>query len=83
MNEQVCPVCQNTNGEHKPGCSRSTPKEWNKPLGRPRTLTGGHSVPVYLSTAHVETASRLGDGNVSAGVRLALEMASKPTTGKE
>lgn len=30
--EQVCQECQNTNGEHKLWCSRTTPKEWREPV---------------------------------------------------
>jgi len=32
---------------------------------------------VYLAASHVATAKALGDGNTSAGVRLALEMAAR------
>lgn len=34
---------------------------------------GNGAVTIYLTAADVETASALGNGNVSAGVRLALE----------
>lgn len=30
MKESVCPECKNTNDEHKLGCSRSTPVEWDE-----------------------------------------------------
>lgn len=42
-------------------------------VGRPSTLPPTKRVIVALTAAQVETASRLGDGNVSAGIRRALE----------
>lgn len=36
---------------------------------------GKKSHPVYLAEEHLATAKRLGNGYVSAGVRVALEMA--------
>jgi len=29
MVEYTCPECQNTNGEHKVGCSKTEPKAWS------------------------------------------------------
>lgn len=31
-NEQVCPECQNTNGEHKLWCSKTVPRGWIEPI---------------------------------------------------
>lgn len=42
--------------------------------GAPVTV-GGKPVQVYLDAASLVTAQALGDGNVSAGVRVALKMA--------
>jgi hypothetical protein len=41
-------------------------------LGRPATVEGKR-VNVYLDDESLATASRLGEGNVSAGIRLALK----------
>ena len=43
--------------------------------GRPATLDDGQAVTVYLPAAMAERAAELGDGNVSAGVRIALQRA--------
>ena len=40
--------------------------------GRPDTMDAGRRVQVYLDAASLEAAKRLGDGNVSAGIRAAL-----------
>ena len=41
--------------------------------GRPATLTGGKRVNVYLDDASLDAAAKLGDGNVSEGIRVALK----------
>lgn len=41
--------------------------------GRPVSMDAGEPVTVYLSAAHVARANEIGDGNVSAGVRYALD----------
>lgn len=41
--------------------------------GRPVSMEPGAPITVWLTPAHVGAATRLGRGNVSAGVRLALE----------
>ena len=41
--------------------------------GRPVSMEPGAPITVWLTPAHVGAAHRLGRGNVSAGVRLALE----------
>lgn len=48
--------------------------------GRPRSVAGGaggHRVTLYLDDASLEAARSLGKGNVSQGIREALELASK------
>lgn len=40
--------------------------------GRPAELTGGRRVNVYLDAASLQRASKLGKGNVSEGIRIAL-----------
>ena len=42
-------------------------------MGRPATLTLPASYTVYLEPRQVQTASEIGNGNVSLGVRLALD----------
>jgi len=41
--------------------------------GRPVTMDPGAPITVWLTPAHVGAAHRLGRGNISAGVRLAIE----------
>lgn len=43
--------------------------------GRPATLSGGRRAFVYLDDDSLKTARRLGDGNVSEGIRRALTQA--------
>ena len=42
-------------------------------IGKPATLTGGKRVNVYLDDASLDAAAKLGDGNVSEGIRVALK----------
>ena len=42
-----------------------------RPVGRP-TLIGGRRVNVYLDEESLGAALWLGDGNISAGIRVAL-----------
>lgn len=42
-------------------------------LGRPAELTGGKRVNVYLDDDSLQRAEQLGAGNVSAGIRRALQ----------
>ena len=44
-------------------------------IGKPATLTGGKRVNVYLDDASLDAAAKLGDGNVSEGIRAALKKA--------
>jgi post-segregation antitoxin (ccd killing protein) len=46
------------------------------PPGRPETIKG-KACNVYLDADSLATAGRLGDGNVSAGIREALKRASR------
>lgn len=43
-----------------------------RPVGRPAEI-GGKRVQVYLDDESLSIAARLGDGNVSEGIRLALK----------
>jgi len=47
--------------------------------GRPAEMVGGKRVNVYLDQAALDAASRLGEGNVSDGIRRALRMALERT----
>lgn len=48
-----------------------------KPAGRPATMKDGQRVNVYLDAASLKTAAKLGDGNVSEGIRIALAAKAK------
>jgi hypothetical protein len=41
-------------------------------MGRPQEMAEGKRVNVYLDAPSLDTAQKLGDGNVSAGIRKAL-----------
>ena len=41
--------------------------------GRPVSMEPGAPITVWLTPGHVGMASQLGNGNISAGVRMALE----------
>lgn len=43
---------------------------------RPKSLTEGRRVQVYLDAKTIEEARKLGDGNLSNGIRRALEQVS-------
>lgn len=43
-----------------------------RPVGRPRQTPLGNRSNIYIDDALKETAKRLGDGNISAGIALAL-----------
>lgn len=49
----------------------------NRPLGRP-AMVKGKAVTVNLDSASHAYAALLGNGNVSAGLRLALQRAMAP-----
>ena len=42
-------------------------------IGKPATLTGGKRSTVYLDYSSVAAAAKLGGGNVSEGIRVALK----------
>ena len=46
-----------------------------KTAGRPAKMEGGRRINLYLDFASVEKATRLGTGNISEGIRIALEQA--------
>ena len=46
-----------------------------RPVGRP-TDVGGKRVQVYLDVKSLDIAAKLGNGNVSEGIRKALKQAS-------
>lgn len=45
--------------------------------GRPQLMTGGKAIRVYLDTASLANAKLLGNGNVSEGIRIALQRSTK------
>lgn len=51
--------------------------------GRPSIMKGGQRVNVYLNDRSLEIAKRLGNGNVSAGVRLALKSSETTSESNE
>jgi len=44
--------------------------------GRPQEMAGGRRVNTYLDAASVALAVKLGNGNVSEGIRIAVKMAA-------
>lgn len=52
--------------------AQAVPAE-KRPVGRPANI-GGKRVQVYLDEASLAKAARLGNGNVSEGIRKALQM---------
>lgn len=49
-------------------------------VGRPVELDGGKRVQVYLDSKSLAIASKLGNGNTSEGIRLALSIAATTPT---
>jgi hypothetical protein len=45
-------------------------------FGRPAEMQGGKKVNTYLDAKSIELATRLGNGNVSYGIRKALKLAA-------
>ena len=41
-------------------------------IGRPKRMEGGRRINIYLDSVSLEAADRLGGGNISEGIRLAL-----------
>lgn len=60
----------------------SKQKAAKAPQGRPTALTGGRRVNTYLDGSSIEEAARLGKGNVSEGIRLALKERAAAKFGK-
>lgn len=48
-----------------------------RPVGRPSDVDGKR-VQVYLDAESMKTAARLGNGNISDGIRKALKAAAPP-----
>lgn len=48
------------------------------PAGRPAKLASGSPFTVYLDTETVDAARKIGDGNLSNGLRTAVAIASGP-----
>lgn len=55
-------------------------KAAHKAVGRPAEMEGGKRVNLYLDAASLERAAKLGEGNVSEGVRRALAASAKSKT---
>lgn len=74
--EQAAPAATSIRHE------QATPAE-NAPVGRPPELKAGQCKNVYLDALSIERAERLGGGNVSEGIRLALKRVAEldKTTG--
>ena len=47
-------------------------------LGQPPKMAGGRRVNVYLGTEALEQARKIGQGNVSEGLRKALDASGSP-----
>lgn len=47
----------------------------SRPVGRPSEMEGGKRVNVYLDAESLDIADKLGNGNVSEGIRKALKVA--------
>lgn len=47
-----------------------------KPAGRPVTMKNGRRVNVYLDDSTVKRAKKIGGGNLSEGIRLAVQNAT-------
>ena len=52
------------------------PHSEKRPVGRPADV-GGKRVQVYLDAESIAIATRLGNGNVSEGIRKALKKAAE------
>lgn len=60
------------------------PRPTKRRVGRPSTGHNGRDIKIYMDAESISAAARIGDGSVSAGVRLALKtyLASAPLTNK-
>lgn len=66
--------------DRTPGCAdywrdKLDEIEWPGKVGRPAEMEGGKAVKVYLDAESIRIATRLGNGNVSEGIRQALKQA--------
>ena len=74
--EQECVSVQRAERAVAYAARRQRSPDYEPPTaGRPATLDDGQAVTVYLPAAMAERAAKLGGGNVSAGVRIALQRA--------
>ena len=72
--EQECVSVQRAERAVAYAARRKRSPDYEPPTaGRPATLDDGQAVTVYLPAAMAERAAKLGGGNVSAGVRIALQ----------
>lgn len=51
----------------------SNPRPTKRRVGRPATGHNGRDIKIYLDAESISAAARIGEGSVSAGVRLALK----------
>jgi hypothetical protein len=66
-------ILQNLNGRPVPSGRKS---------GRPLEMSGGKKINLYLDLESLAIAGRLGDGNISDGVRKALQLVNGKTKAK-
>lgn len=64
--QRVAQACQNRS-------RYNDPLKDKKSIGRPSMLSEGKRVNVYLDAQSLEKAAALGNGNVSEGIRIALQ----------
>lgn len=48
-------------------------------VGRPQTMVDGKRVNVYLDIKSIQVALKIGEGNLSSGIRKSLEFVAKNT----
>ena len=48
-----------------------------KPVGRPKKMDAGRNRTIYLSQTSADMAEKIGNGNMSEGIRIALEAYGK------
>jgi hypothetical protein len=57
--------------------NRELAPKTGKTRGRPAQMREGKGINVYLDPVTVTRAKQIGDGNLSAGLRIAVELATK------
>lgn len=67
--QEVAEACQGRNRYTDPLAEK-------RAVGRPVSLDAGKRVNVYLDSDSLERAAKLGNGNVSEGIRIALQRAT-------